>query len=156
MGNAASAAPPRSPLFAPIETAQSSASGKPFKDAAPGKRPQVEQRRKQQAAARATATFSSSSEDDDSSVSCSARAQLRRAMEVTESLTERARVMEQQVMVCSRVVMAVSCVMYSRGCKRSCDNAACLWYGAVGHTMLPAKCKAGALGKGAAAGGNGK
>jgi hypothetical protein len=99
MGNAASAALPRSPLFAPIETAQSSASGKPFKDAAPGKRPQVElqQRRKQQAAVRATATFSSSSEDDDSSVSCSARAQLRRAMEVTESLTERARVMEQQV-----------------------------------------------------------
>ena len=95
MGNAASAAPPRPPLFAPIETAQRSASGQPFKDA--GKRPQVEQRRKQQAAARATATFSSSSEDDDSSVSCSARAQLRRAMEVTESLKERARVMEQQV-----------------------------------------------------------
>ena len=97
MGNAASAAPPRSPLFAPFETAQSSASGQPFKDA--GKRPQVElqQRRKQQAAARATATFSSSSEDDDSSVSCSARAQLRRAMEITESLKERARVMEQQV-----------------------------------------------------------
>jgi hypothetical protein len=120
MGNAAGAVPPPSPLFAPIEAAQSSVNGKHFKDTGKhtvlrlepfsghkpqhfkdtGKRSQVEQRRKQQAAARATATFSSSSEDDDASISCAA--QLRRAMEVTASLQERARWMEQQVTACNR------------------------------------------------------
>jgi hypothetical protein len=116
MGNAASTAPPRSPLFAPIDTrahartAHSSASGK---DA--GKRSQVEQRRKEQAAARAAATISSSSEDDDGPVACSARAQLRRAMQVTESLQAHARVMEQKV------------TLRDCRCRLFHDETSCVW-----------------------------
>ena len=153
MGNAASAVPPRPPLFAPIETrthprtvqgsarAQGSASGKDV-----GK--QIEQRRKQQAAARATATISSSSEDDDAPVACSARARWRRAMEVTESLQERARVIEQQVMFRNHRCMlcrdaCVLCVIHSDSSEPCCStrtHAACLCSGVSVLLLAVTRC----------------